>query len=289
LIAPRVLIVDDNPMNIAIAECVLQAEMFEVETAADGLEAMQKVASFRPDLILMDIQMPGRNGLDVTRDLKADATTRDIRIVAFTAFAMRGDEKKMRAAGCDGYLSKPIDVKTFGAQVRACLHAPMGNGSGPAGAPGPERSALHPLTLASQALSHAASSKLISTPRLLIVDDEPDFLESVAALLEIEGFEVSTHCDPRSAVAAVRDGFKPDVVLLDFRMPGLNGPQTLQQMRGCGLEAPAVLVSAMAGLASASAAAGFDGALSKPFATDEIVGLLRRVLSGERGPDGGMA
>ena len=129
MIAPRVLVVDDNEANIAIAQVVLLGEKFEVETAADGLEAMQKVASFRPDLILMDIQMPGKDGLEVTRDLKADPATRHIRIVAFTAFAMRGDEAKMRAAGCDGYLSKPIEVKKFGAQVRACLQASTGEGA----------------------------------------------------------------------------------------------------------------------------------------------------------------
>ena len=119
--APRVLIVDDNDMNIAIAQVVLLAEKFDVETASDGFEAIQKVASFGPDLILMDIQMPGKDGLEVTRTLKADPVTRHIAIVAFTAFAMRGDEAKMRAAGCDGYLTKPIDVMQFGAQVRAFL------------------------------------------------------------------------------------------------------------------------------------------------------------------------
>ena len=128
--APRVLIVDDNAMNIAIAQVVLLAENFEVETAANGLEATRKVASFAPDLVLMDIQMSGMDGLEVTRSLKADPATRHIRIVAFTAFAMRGDEANMRAAGCDGYLSKPIDVKKFSAQVRACLQAPVGDGSG---------------------------------------------------------------------------------------------------------------------------------------------------------------
>jgi two-component system cell cycle response regulator DivK len=75
----------------------------------------------------MDIQMPGMDGLEVTRTLKADAATRQIRIVAFTAFAMRGDEAKLRAAGCDAYLSKPIDVKKFGAQVRACMQASIAN------------------------------------------------------------------------------------------------------------------------------------------------------------------
>ena len=126
--SPRVLIVDDNEANIVIAQVVLLAENFEVETAANGMEAMKKVASFMPDLILMDIQMPGRDGLEVTRELKADPATQHIRIVAFTAFAMRGDESKMRAAGCDGYLSKPIDVRKFGAQVRACLQASMVDG-----------------------------------------------------------------------------------------------------------------------------------------------------------------
>jgi two-component system, cell cycle response regulator DivK len=129
--APRVLIVDDNAMNIAMAQVVLLAEQFVVETAADGLEAMQKVASFRPDLILMDIQMPGIDGIELTQALKADLATKHIRIVAFTAFAafaMRGDEARMRAAGCDAYLSKPIDVRAFGGQVRARLEAPAGDG-----------------------------------------------------------------------------------------------------------------------------------------------------------------
>jgi len=122
-----VLIVDDNVMNIAIAQVVLLAEQFVVETAADGPEAVQKVASFRPDLILMDIQMPGMDGVELTQALKAEPATTHIRIVAFTAFAMRGDEARMRAAGCDAYLSKPIDVKTFGGQVRACLQATLGD------------------------------------------------------------------------------------------------------------------------------------------------------------------
>ena len=119
--APRVLIVDDNPMNLEIAKVVLLAEEFDVATAADGQEALRTVASFGPSLILMDIQLPGMDGLELTRMLKADMATQHIRVVAFTAFAMRGDEAKMRDAGCDGYLSKPIDVKRFGAQVRAFL------------------------------------------------------------------------------------------------------------------------------------------------------------------------
>lgn len=119
--APRVLIVDDNAINIALAEAVVLDEGFEIETAFDGVEAIRKAAVFRPDLILMDIQMPGMGGLDVTRALKADPVTRHIRIAAFSASALQGDEARMRAAGCIGYLSKPIDVRMFAAQVRALL------------------------------------------------------------------------------------------------------------------------------------------------------------------------
>ena len=124
---------------------------------------------------------------------------------------------------------------------------------------------------------------------MLIVDDELDLLESVAWLLEAEGFQVSMHDDPRSAVAAICDGLTPDLVMLDYRMPWLNGSQTLEQMRECGLTAPAVLVSAMATVAAESAAAGFDDALSKPFDFDQMLRLLRRLLSGPRAPDPGMA
>ncbi len=131
--ASRLLIVDDNTMNVAIAQVVLLADQFEVDTASNASEALQKVASFQPGLILMDIQMPGMNGLELTQLLKADPLTRHICVVAFTAFAMRGDEAKMRAAGCDGYLSKPINVNTFAAQVRGCLAAAALNAPPPAG------------------------------------------------------------------------------------------------------------------------------------------------------------
>jgi two-component system cell cycle response regulator DivK len=118
-----VLIVDDNELNLALAQVVLDSDGFVVETALDAGAARHRIATFAPDVILMDIQMPGMDGLQLTSLLKADPATRHIVIVAFTAFAMRGDEAKMRAAGCDGYLSKPINVATFGAQVRACLDA----------------------------------------------------------------------------------------------------------------------------------------------------------------------
>ena len=118
LAALRVLVVDDNPLNIELASFVLEADGITVEAAADALQALDRLARRHPDLILMDIQMPGMDGLVLTRRLKADPHTRHIVIVAFTAYAMKGDEARLRAAGCDGYLAKPIDVGSFARSVR---------------------------------------------------------------------------------------------------------------------------------------------------------------------------
>lgn len=128
--APRVLIVDDNAMNVTIAQVVLNADGFHIESASDAQEAVQKIGAFRPELILMDIQLGGVDGLELTRRIKADPAIRHIVIVAFTAFAMQGDEEKMRAAGCDGYISKPIDVNSFAAQIRSLLRSSASGGDG---------------------------------------------------------------------------------------------------------------------------------------------------------------
>lgn len=119
--AARVLVVDDNPMNVELVHYVLTAAGFEVWVATDAEEALAALPQADPALILMDIQLPGRDGLSLTRQLKADPATRHIVIVAFTAYAMKGDERAMRAAGCDGYVSKPIDVGGLAATLSALL------------------------------------------------------------------------------------------------------------------------------------------------------------------------
>lgn len=119
--AARVLIIDDNHATLDLAAFALNAAAFAVESAVDAAGALLQVRLFKPDLILMDIQMPGMDGLELTRRLKADASTRHIVVVAFTAFAMSGDEAKMRAAGCDGYIAKPFDVASFAQTVRSFI------------------------------------------------------------------------------------------------------------------------------------------------------------------------
>jgi two-component system, cell cycle response regulator DivK len=116
--ALRVLIVDDNPLNVELAEYVLSAARFEVESVPDAAHVLKRLNGPPPDLVLLDIQLPGMDGLDLARRLRSDERWRDIALLAFTAFAMKGDEQRMREAGCDGYLAKPIDVSRFADQVR---------------------------------------------------------------------------------------------------------------------------------------------------------------------------
>lgn len=120
---PRVLIVDDNAMNVELVSFLLEADRFVIAAVGDAHAALERLDDFRPQLILMDIQLPGMDGLALTRQLKADPRTCHIVVVAFTAYAMKGDEARMRAAGCDGYLSKPIEVGRFAEQVRGYLAA----------------------------------------------------------------------------------------------------------------------------------------------------------------------
>lgn len=116
-----VLIVDDNPANAKLADIVLANAGYEVRTAADAATALQLLESFVPDVILMDLQLPGIDGFELTRMLKRSAATAQITVIALTAYAMKGDEQRARAAGCDGYIAKPMNTRTLADQVASFL------------------------------------------------------------------------------------------------------------------------------------------------------------------------
>jgi two-component system cell cycle response regulator DivK len=116
-----ILVVDDNAQNLKLARVMLRAEGYDVRTAADAEEALELLAGYTPQLILMDIQLPGMDGLELTRRLKADPARRDIFVIALTAYAMKGDHERALAAGCDGYLAKPIDTDALASKVGAML------------------------------------------------------------------------------------------------------------------------------------------------------------------------
>jgi two-component system, cell cycle response regulator DivK len=118
----RVLVVEDNDMNMQLVEYLLEEGGYQIVKAASGEDALSIARSGDPvDLILMDIHLPGIDGLSVVREMKTDERTKAIPILALTAHAMRGDRDRFLEAGCDGYISKPIDVKTFLTSIRSYL------------------------------------------------------------------------------------------------------------------------------------------------------------------------
>jgi len=114
----KILIIEDNLLNLELATDLLQADGFVVSSAQTAEEGLRRARELLPDLVLMDFSLPGMDGLSATRHLKADPATRHLTVVGLTACAMKGDEAAALNAGCDGYLTKPIDTRTFIAIVK---------------------------------------------------------------------------------------------------------------------------------------------------------------------------
>jgi CheY-like chemotaxis protein len=122
-----ILVVDDNAINLKLLRVLLSGEGYDVQTAIDAEEAASMLQVLRPQLILMDLQLPGMDGYELTRRLKADTRTSGIVILAVTSYAMKGDEQRALDAGCDGYISKPVDTAALPEIVASHLHRNVGN------------------------------------------------------------------------------------------------------------------------------------------------------------------
>jgi CheY-like chemotaxis protein len=117
----RILVVEDNDANLRLVTFLLSSKGYDVRGASDEQQALLLLETFRPHMILMDLQMQGTDGHTLTRRLKSDPAKRDIVIIALTAFAMRGDEEKALAAGCNGYIAKPIDTRALPSRIAGYL------------------------------------------------------------------------------------------------------------------------------------------------------------------------
>jgi CheY-like chemotaxis protein len=118
----KVLVVEDNAMNLQLIKLLLKGQNCAIYEATNGQEALDRLTSDEFDLVLMDIQLPGMDGLTVTRMIKESPKSRNTPIIALTAYAMKGDEEKAREAGCDGYIAKPIDTEIFLQEVARFLN-----------------------------------------------------------------------------------------------------------------------------------------------------------------------
>ena len=117
----KIMIVEDHPVNLKLAKDLLEMDGFEVISCTDAESAIALLKDLQPDMILMDVGLPCIDGLELTRILRADKKTTDIKIVAVTAFSMKSDKDKVLDAGCDGYISKPINTRTFATQIMEFL------------------------------------------------------------------------------------------------------------------------------------------------------------------------
>lgn len=120
--AKTVLVVEDNELNMKLFHDLLESQGYKILQTKDGMEALSLAREHRPDLILMDIQLPEVSGLEVTRWIKEDESLSHIPVIAVTAFAMKGDEEKIRQGGCEAYIAKPISVATFLQTIQTYLN-----------------------------------------------------------------------------------------------------------------------------------------------------------------------
>ena len=126
----KVLVVDDNPINLELMTILLESDGFEVEAVEDAETTLQRVRQNPPDLLVVDVQLPGMSGLDLLREVRSDPRTQDLCAIVVTSYAMSSDEDMAYEAGCDGYIRKPIDTRSFGWQVREFFAARRGQQAG---------------------------------------------------------------------------------------------------------------------------------------------------------------
>jgi len=253
-----ILVVDDNPTNLKLVSDVLECEGYEIFQAVDAEAAQWIIAQRHPDLVLMDIALPGMDGLTLTRKLKADEKTKGLVIVALTAFAMKGDEEKARAAGCDGYITKPIDTRALPALVAGYL---------PRAEPKVPKPGL----------------------KILVIEDTPSELKLAQHVLIGAGHNVSGAQAAEQALQAVKQN-RPEVVLLDMALPGMDGLALARLLKADpetrDIHIVAVTAHPERFPKAEALAAGCDAYLVKPLSTRKLPGQLEDVINGATPRDG---
>lgn len=254
----RILVIEDNPKNRKLIRSLLEIHHFEVLEAPDAEAGIQMAGSCSPDLILMDIQLPGMDGLQATRIIKKTPELKDIGIVALTSYAMEGDSQKAEAAGCDGYLTKPIDTRRFIDDITPYL--PQKADAAGAKGLGPDE---------------------VEPPKLLIVDDDPMNLKLLRAKLSKDYSRIVEAADGMSALEKANETL-PDIILLDVMMPGLDGFEVTRQLKANPdtKEIPIILITALDGhdYKVMGYEAGADDFLNKPINTFELLTRVKSLL-----------
>lgn len=192
---PTVLVIEDNALNRKLVRVLLSQEPLNLLFAETAEEGLERAGRDNPDLILMDVRLPGIDGLTATRRIRADEHLRDTTVVAFTAHAMRGDREKAFAAGCDGYITKPIDTRNFAEQVHRFLTSPARN----------------------EGMKRQWNSEV----RILLIEEQPAALKSMEESLDTGWAQCRSTVAGATAIDLARTTH-PDVVIID--VSGFEGP-----------------------------------------------------------------
>jgi len=252
-----ILVIEDNLLNMKLVRSLLTLGGYQVLEADNAEKGIELASHHLPDLILMDIQLPGMDGLEATRILKGKEETRAIPIVALTAYAMPGDETKTREVGCSGYLSKPLNTRTFLETLGTYLdQLPVANASAPGGS-GRRRN------------------------RILVVDDDPLNVKLLSAKLPADQFEVIPAFGGEEALnRALHEN--PDLILLDIMMPDIDGYEVSHRLKtNSATEGiPIILVTALDGSDDKIRGfeAGADEFLNKPVNDIELLTRINSLL-----------
>ena len=261
----RILVVEDSPDIRVLIRMLLEAAGHEVTTAPDGRAGVEAVRAERPDLVLMDLSLPVLSGWEATKEIKEDPDIASIPIVAVTAHAMHGDRERALAAGCDGFIPKPIDEETFVSLVRSYLRRPVHE----------EPAVSEP----SRPSAPSSSPRTADPGRILVVDDHAEVAELIRHDLESEGHEVVVARSPDQVGEIWAGDRQFDLAIVDVMLgPDSGYDLTADLVSRANEYLPVLLVTAGEIDREKGFAAGADDFIAKPLDATELVARARSLI-----------
>ena len=256
----RILVVEDSPDIRVLIRMLLEAAGHEVLTSSDGLAGFEAARAERPDLVLMDLSLPILSGWEATKKIKEDPATASIPVIAVTAHAMLGDRERALAAGCDGFIAKPIEEETFESLVTSYLRPVVEE------APEPSRPVPQPV-------------RAPEPGRILVVDDHEEVAQLIKHDLESEGHEVLVAGTREEAAAAALDGRQLDLAIVDVMLGAESGYDLTADLVSRSAEyLPVLLVTAGDVDREKGFAAGADDFVAKPLDGVELAARARSLI-----------
>ncbi len=253
----KVLVIEDNPVNMKLVRSLLEIGGYQCLEAGEAAGGIELARTHKPDLILMDLQLPGMDGLTAARLIKGDPDLQGIPVIALTAHAMRGDDAEALAAGCSAYIRKPIDTRQFLKTIAPFVRREGGDSRAP------------------------VSVAKVFRPRILIVDDMPVNVKILATKLPQAQFEVLKAYGGEEAIEVARRE-SPDLILLDYMMPEVDGYEVTKVLKTDPdtRDIPIVIITALDGTEEKINVleAGAEDFLNKPVNTVELLARVNSLL-----------